>query len=48
MLKRTSSPLYSIAAAATALSPAVDARALGSAAMDALRVGPDQTGALIF
>ena len=48
MLQRTSSPLYSIAAAVTALSPAVDARVLGSAAMDALRAGSDQTGAVIF
>ena len=35
VLKRTSSPLNSHAAAANALSPAVDARVLGSAAMDA-------------
>jgi hypothetical protein len=48
MLKRTSSPLSSIAAVITALSPVTDARALGSAANDALRAGSDQTGALIF
>jgi len=48
MLKTTSSPLSSIAAAATALSPAVDARGLGSAAKDAISVGADHTGALIF
>jgi hypothetical protein len=48
VLKRISSPLTSIAAAATALSPAVDARGHGSAAMDALRAGIDHTGALIF
>jgi hypothetical protein len=48
VLKRSSSPLTSHAAAATALSPAVDARELGSAAKDALRVGIDHTGALIF
>ena len=48
VLKRSSSPLNSHAAAATALSPAVDARGLGSAAKDALSVGTDPTGALIF
>ena len=48
VLKRTSSPLNSHAAAATALSPAVDARGLGSAAKDALSVGTDPTGAFIF
>jgi hypothetical protein len=48
MLKATSSPLYSIAAAANALSPAVDARGLGSAAKVASSVGADHTGALIF
>ena len=46
MLKRTSSPLYSIAAAATALSPAVDARALGSAAKNAPSVGADHANLL--
>ena len=48
VLKRSSSPLNSHAAAATALSPAVDARGLGSAANSALSVGTDPTGALIF
>ena len=48
VLKRSSSPLNSHAAAAIALSPAVDARALGSAAMDAPRVGADHTSASIF
>jgi hypothetical protein len=48
MLKATSSPLYSIAAAANALSPTVDARVLGSAAKNAPSVGTDHTGALIF
>ena len=48
MLKRLSSPLNSHAAAATALSPAVDARVLGSAAMDAHSAGADHTGAPIF
>ena len=48
VLKRTSSPLNSHAAAATALSPAVDARGLGSAANSAHSVGTDPTGAIIF
>jgi hypothetical protein len=48
VLKRLSSPLNSHAAAANALSPAVDARGHGSAAMDAPSVGADHTGALIF
>jgi hypothetical protein len=48
VLKRTSSPLNSHAAAANALSPAVDARGLGSAAKDALRDGADHTAALLF
>ena len=48
VLKRLSSPLNSHAAAANALSPAVDARGLGSAAKDATSVGADHTGALIF
>jgi len=48
VLKRSSSPLNSHAAAANALSPAVDARVLGSAADDALSAQPDQLSALIF
>jgi hypothetical protein len=49
VLKRTSSPLSSQASAAnTALSPAVDARTLGSAAKGSLSVGADHTGAFIF
>jgi hypothetical protein len=48
VLKRISSPLNSHAAAAIALSPAVDARGLGSAAKDAPSVGTDHTGAFIF
>jgi hypothetical protein len=48
VLKRTSSPLYSRTSAANALSPAVDVRGHGSAAMDAPSVGADHTGASIF
>jgi len=48
VLKRLSSPLNSHAAAANALSPAVDARGLGSAAKNAPSVGADHTGALSF
>jgi hypothetical protein len=48
VLKRTSSSRNSHAAAVNALSPTVDARALGSAAKDATSVGADHTGALIF
>jgi len=48
VLKRTSSPLNSHAAAANALQPAVDARVPGSAAQDASSDGADHTGALIF
>jgi len=48
VLKRTSSPLYSRTSAANALSPAVDVRGHGSAAMDAPSVGADHTGAFIF
>jgi hypothetical protein len=49
VLKRTSSPLYSQASTAFfALSSAVDARTLGSAAKGSLSVGADHTGALIF
>jgi hypothetical protein len=48
VLKRLSSPLNSHAAAANALSPAVDARGLGSAAKDAPSAGADHTRALIF
>jgi hypothetical protein len=44
VLKRTSSPLNSHAAAANALSPTVDARGLGSAAKDALHAGTGHTG----
>jgi hypothetical protein len=47
VLKRTSSSLTSHAAAATALSPAVDARIHGSAAMDASSVDADHID-LIF
>jgi hypothetical protein len=48
VLKRNSLLRNSHAAAATALSPAVDARGLGSAAKDALSVDTDHIGALIF
>jgi len=48
VLKRLSSPLNSHAAAANALSPAVDARGLGSAAKLASSVGADHTGAFSF
>jgi hypothetical protein len=48
VLKRLSSPLNSHAAAANALSPAVDARVLGSAASNAHGAQPDQLSALIF
>ena len=48
VLKRLSSPLTSHAAAANALSPAVDARGLGSAAEHAYGAQPDQLSALIF
>jgi hypothetical protein len=48
VLKRSSSPLNSHAAAANALSPAVDARVPGSAASDAPSAQPDQLSALIF
>jgi len=48
VLKRTSSPLYSRTSAANALSPAVDVRGHGSAAMDAPSAGADHTGAFIF
>ena len=49
MLKRTSSPLSSQASTAYhALSSAVDARTLGSAAKGSLSVGADHTGAYIF
>jgi hypothetical protein len=49
VLKRTSSPLYSQASTAFfALSTAVDARTLGSAAKGSDSVGADHTGALIF
>jgi hypothetical protein len=48
VLKRNSSPLNSHAAAANALSPAVDARVLGSAVKNAPSVGSDQIGATIF
>jgi hypothetical protein len=46
VLKRLSSPHRHIASAANALSPAADARILGSAATDAIRAGSDQAGAL--
>jgi hypothetical protein len=49
VLKRTSSPLNSQASTAyNALSSAVDARTLGSAAKGSLSVGADHTGAYIF
>ena len=48
VLKRLSSPLNTHAAAVNALSPTVDARALGSAATDAHRDGADHTGRLSF
>jgi hypothetical protein len=48
VLKRSSSSLNSHAAAANALSPAVDARGLGSAAKNAPSVGADHTSATIF
>jgi hypothetical protein len=49
VLKRTSSPLSSQASTAyDALSSAVDARTLGSAAKGSLSVGADHTGAFIF
>jgi hypothetical protein len=49
VLKRTSSPLSSQASTAySALSSAVDARTLGSAAKSSLSVGADHTGAYIF
>jgi hypothetical protein len=46
VLKRSSSPQQHSAAAANALSPAVDARILGSAAKGAIRAGSDPAGAL--
>jgi hypothetical protein len=48
VLKRISLPLNSHAAAATALSPAVDARILGSAAKGAFSAGSDHSGASIL
>jgi hypothetical protein len=48
VLKRTSSPQRHIAPVANALSPATDARILGSAAFDALGAGSDQAGAFIL
>jgi hypothetical protein len=48
VLKRISSPLNSHAATAKALSPAVDARVLGSAVKSAPSVGADHAGASIF
>ena len=48
MLKRISLPLNSHAATANALSPAVDARVLGSAVKNAPSVGSDHSGASIF
>ncbi len=48
VLKRISLPLNSHATTANALSPAVDARVLGSAAMYAPSVGSDHSGATIF
>jgi hypothetical protein len=48
VLKRISSPLDSRTSAANALSPAVDVRGHGSAAMLALSVGADHTGAHNF
>jgi hypothetical protein len=48
VLKRTSSPLNSQASAANALSPAVDVRGYGSAAMLAPSASADHTGAYIF
>ena len=48
VLKRLSSSRNSHAAAVKALSPTVDARALGSAAMDAPRDGADHTAAFSF
>jgi hypothetical protein len=49
VLKRLSSPLSSQASTASfALSTAVDARTLGSAAKGSLSVGADHTGAFIF
>ena len=48
VLKRISLPLNSHAATANALSPAVDARGLGSAAKLASSVGADHTGAPSF
>ena len=48
VLQRPPSPLNSHAAAVNALSPTVDARALGSAAMDAPRDGADHTAAFSF
>jgi hypothetical protein len=46
VLQRLSSPQKHTATAANALSPAADARILGSAAMDAIGAGSDQAGAL--
>jgi hypothetical protein len=46
VLKRTSSPQRHSAPFANALSPATDARILGSAAFDAPGAGPDPAGAL--
>jgi hypothetical protein len=48
VLKRLSSPLNSHAATANALSPAVDARVLGSAVKNAPSAGSDHSGASIF
>jgi hypothetical protein len=44
VLEQTSSPQQHSAPAANALSPATDARILGSAALDAPGAGPDQAG----
>jgi hypothetical protein len=48
VLKRTSSSQNSQASAANALSPAVDVRGHGSAAMNASSVGADHTDASNF
>jgi hypothetical protein len=48
VLKRTSSSRNGQASAANALSPAVDVRGHGSAAMNASSVGADHTDACIF
>jgi hypothetical protein len=48
VLQRSSSPQQHDASAANALSPAVDARILGSAAKVATRAGSDPAGAFIL